>query len=121
METIDSFAARQPDVGFTGIKIDVEGADLDVLKGARETILRHQPLVLTEFNTFEGGLNNEIELLELVKDLEYGIFGFQEAPSDSSGKFSLQRFLGQGEDLVECKMLFLVPPRLVQAFEAEIA
>jgi len=32
------------------IKIDVEGAELAVLKGARETLQRHQPALLIEYN-----------------------------------------------------------------------
>jgi FkbM family methyltransferase len=34
------------------IKIDVEGFETDVLAGAGETLRRHQPLVLLEFNSF---------------------------------------------------------------------
>lgn len=42
--TLDSFGLR--DVGF--IKIDVEGHELEVLKGARNTLLRERPVLLLE-------------------------------------------------------------------------
>ena len=38
----------------TIIKIDVEGAELDVLRGARATIIRHRPALLVEVNDVEG-------------------------------------------------------------------
>jgi len=46
MRTLDSF--ELDNVGF--IKIDVEGAQLMVLKGAEETIKRNKPIMLIEIN-----------------------------------------------------------------------
>lgn len=46
MRTLDSF--KLDNVGF--IKIDVEGAQLLVLKGAEETIKRNKPVMLIELN-----------------------------------------------------------------------
>lgn len=45
--TIDRFT-EENDLNVTGIKIDVEGADLDVIEGALETLKSQFPLVLTE-------------------------------------------------------------------------
>jgi len=47
MTTLDSFAFD--DVSF--IKIDVEGAELDVLEGARQTVERHRPRLVVELLT----------------------------------------------------------------------
>jgi FkbM family methyltransferase len=46
--SLDSFAANIEHVDF--IKIDTEGAEIEILKSARQTILRHQPAALIEFN-----------------------------------------------------------------------
>ncbi len=52
--TIDTLAERWRAPGF--IKIDVEGAELRVLEGARRTLLHHRPLVLVEVSTMQDGV-----------------------------------------------------------------
>lgn len=42
------------------IKIDVEGAELSVLDGARRTLADHQPVVVMEFNSFGFSLHNNV-------------------------------------------------------------
>lgn len=51
--SLDEFArsATPP----AGIKVDVEGAEIEVLLGARETLLRHRPWVLCETQSPEHG------------------------------------------------------------------
>lgn len=44
--TIDTFVFDQAMPGPEVIKIDVEGAELEVLKGASQTLCRHRPLIL---------------------------------------------------------------------------
>jgi FkbM family methyltransferase len=48
MVSIDGMELQHVDF----IKIDVEGGELDVLDGARETLIRCKPVVVIEFNTF---------------------------------------------------------------------
>jgi FkbM family methyltransferase len=47
VRTLDSYGFRQVRV----IKVDVEGSEMDVLEGARETILRDRPALIVELLT----------------------------------------------------------------------
>ena len=51
-KSVDSLVAELniPKVDF--IKIDVEGAELDVLEGAKDTLKRFNPIVVMEFNSY---------------------------------------------------------------------
>jgi FkbM family methyltransferase len=52
------------------VKIDVEGAELDVLRGGRQAILRHRPALLIEVNDPEG-------LAALLGELGYERFRYE--------------------------------------------
>lgn len=54
------------------LKIDVEGAEYDVLIGGRETILRSRPILLIELHHFEGDLANN-PVPDLLKRWNYNI------------------------------------------------
>ncbi len=58
--TLDEFVADHglPRVDF--VKIDVEGGELSVLEGAAETLDRHRPVVVLEFNSFGLSLHNAV-------------------------------------------------------------
>ena len=47
VETLDRMLGDAPDVDF--IKIDVEGAELAVMRGAKQTICKRQPAIVFEF------------------------------------------------------------------------
>lgn len=63
VRTLDSFAL--PDVRI--IKVDVEGSELDVLEGARETIARHRPSLIVELLT--GAHQDPAEVTARIADL----------------------------------------------------
>ncbi len=109
--TIDQFVADfltipQPQI-VTGIKIDVEGADFQVLEGARNTLATHSPLVLAETSP-------DARLFEFLQPHDYRVFAFTR--SFPGHAFQLQAITASTN--LPTKMLFLVPPRLSTAFQA---
>jgi FkbM family methyltransferase len=104
--TIDDFVARN-DLRITGIKVDVEGADLDVIRGAIQTLELQAPLVLTETTADE-------RLFGLIQPLGYNVFAF--VKHTKTLRFELRKIYGHSN--LQTKMLFLVPTRLNSAFES---
>jgi FkbM family methyltransferase len=73
MRTLDSF--ELDNVVF--IKIDVEGAELLVLKGAEETIKRNKPVMLIEINPYTGDFSHHRgtspeEVIQWLEERGYG-------------------------------------------------
>ena len=58
--TLDAFVESRRVDRVDVIKIDVEGAELSVLDGARRTLADHQPVVVMEFNSFGFSLHNGV-------------------------------------------------------------
>ena len=66
------------------IKIDVEGAELKVLKGAKKTISHYRPTILLEYSentSNDAGYYNEV-LLNILDLTEYNIYGIPENEKD---------------------------------------
>jgi FkbM family methyltransferase len=75
MITLDSFCHQRnlvPDL----IKMDVEGAEYGVLKGARKTITNHKPLIVLSVHPRQllDLDSSEKQLRALIKDMQYTIF-----------------------------------------------
>lgn len=64
--TLDHFCYKKKIKDITAIKIDVDGIDLNVLYGAKETIKSNRPSILIE--------NYTNELFDFFKDLNYSFF-----------------------------------------------
>lgn len=106
MTSIDRFVTNKQ-LQITGIKIDVEGADIEALEGGLGTLGSQFPLVLTESKA-------EQRLFDLIWPLQYKVFAFAKSPGES--RFTFHEITEQAN--LKTKMLFLVPKRLHAEFES---
>ncbi len=103
--TLDDFSADARD-HVDAIKIDVEGYDLEVLKGSRNLIARDQPLILTEAKADE-------RLFAFSEEVGCRVFtNVWRGRQSGYVTVELSRTVA-----VTTKMIFLVPPRIQSAFE----
>jgi FkbM family methyltransferase len=86
-ERLDDVLADGP--APTLIKIDVEGAELGVMRGAVETLQRHRPFVLFEHGAGGADLygTRPTEVFDLLEGMGLQIFDL-----DGSGPYSRDRF-----------------------------
>jgi FkbM family methyltransferase len=104
--TIDAFVAARS-LRVEGIKIDVEGHDLEVIEGALNVLREQQPLVLTEAHP-------DAALFALARRAGCRVFAFVRHTRTRRKHFAE---LEPGIPVPgETKMLFLVPPRLSERF-----
>lgn len=76
VEVFDSVWKNYQDLDLNIIKIDVEGSELPVLKGAINTLKKYKPLIILEINeeTFhEAGYTKE-ELITFLEKLNYQFY-----------------------------------------------
>jgi FkbM family methyltransferase len=73
----------------TLIKIDVEGGELGVLRGAAETILRHKPLIMFEHGI--GASEHYGTTPGAIHDLICGDFGMRIFDMDATGPLSREQ------------------------------
>lgn len=65
--TLDSFLNES---GVDYIKIDVEGAEMEVIQGALETIKKYKPKIFVENHLIQAP-RREVEIIDLLMDMEY--------------------------------------------------
>lgn len=72
--TIDSLKIEDP-ISF--IKVDIQGSDLFALKGSRETIARHQPAIIFEFEEqFQNEFGTSLDdYMNYIREIDYEIVG----------------------------------------------
>lgn len=77
VKTLDNYIDKLPDVGY--IKIDVEGAELNVLHGGKKLIAKYRPIITAEIqNDVEYFGHKRSEAFEFAKENDYilcDIFG----------------------------------------------
>jgi FkbM family methyltransferase len=68
---LDDVLASFRDFRPTVLRMDVEGAELDVLAGGRKTLETHRPLLFIEFHPFAIGMDRIIGCLQDLQSLGY--------------------------------------------------
>jgi len=100
---IDTFCAGRSAVDPALVKTDVEGHDLEALRGMASTVARSSPLIITECSDHEP-------LAELCRAWRYTTFAFVRDPS--SMRVTFRRMARDDHSQYWLKMLLLVPPHL---------
>lgn len=94
------------------IKIDVEGAELEVLKGLENTILRDNPIIQIEIlPVYDEGnfmrLSRQNEIEKILKDWGYGILRIHYTASNEFVKLQRIDNIGIHADLKMCEYIFV--------------
>ncbi len=78
LNTLDHVIPEDYRVDF--IKLDVEGGEFDVLKGARQTLEKHKPYIIFEFGLGASDHYNVVPetFFEFMNQADYGIYLLQD-------------------------------------------
>lgn len=76
--TLDDFCAHHGIGKIDFIKCDVEGHELEVLDGARQTLLHHRPTLLIEVNDPLDAGGHGSKVLNKVRELDYEVMTLQD-------------------------------------------
>jgi FkbM family methyltransferase len=81
LETLDALVERLSVGRVDVMKIDVEGAELKVLRGGRNLLMSSRPILLIEANdaALRGQAASNEALVELLRELDYEIHVFSDA------------------------------------------
>lgn len=125
IKKLDALDLDFADLGL--IKIDVEGMEAEVIKGARATIARHLPIILFEQHVEDfSDADPETESIKLLRDFGYRFCWYQELTTKQSWlirrmKNLLEIFTGRTETFAIVhqdpvpknvyEMLIAIPPQ----------
>ena len=82
VERLDDVFSEMNCARLDVLKIDVEGAELFVLRGAQESILRYRPLIMIELNaeTFATAGYGVQEVIDMLEQLGYKLYLIRRRP-----------------------------------------
>jgi FkbM family methyltransferase len=107
--TVDQLALDRCDL----IKIDAEGMEIEVLRGAQQTLCSMRPIVSAECNSLEHGL----PVAEFLKDKRYYTYGLNAAAYNPANfRQNPNNFLGDGRETC----LILVPAEKVPLIQSSL-
>jgi FkbM family methyltransferase len=111
VNTLDNLMTEYPSLSVSCIKTDAEGADLDILLGGKNLLIRDQPLVFSEAYP-------DVKLLQFIESIGFTCFAFVK-PKDTRLSHLSPKFIKiETQPTNErVKMIFLVPQRLLPEFE----
>lgn len=86
LEPLDRFIKRSGMPPPSLIKVDVEGAEMDVLGGAKNTIKKYMPIIFMEYSvaTSKDAGYDRSELLSMLRSFNYRVYGLSSNPEDLS-------------------------------------
>lgn len=82
LTTMDIWVSQQPNIHKIDlIKIDIEGAELACLQGAKQTLKKFKPKIIIEIQDFsaERAGYKAIDIIDLLSDLSYEFFRIEKA------------------------------------------
>jgi FkbM family methyltransferase len=88
VQTVDEICQRHQARGPMLLKVDVQGAEIEVLKGAEQTLYQTEVIVLEcSLFKFQEGALELIDVIEYVRERGwaiYDLFGFRNRPLDGA-------------------------------------
>ncbi len=101
VDTLDAFVARQGIARLDLIKMDVDGHELPVLQGGRETLRRFQPLLVMEMSPYVHAEQHQsfAEFVELLKSASYSLRNTDNGKAVPLDAAELQRLIPDGASI----------------------
>jgi len=101
VDTLDAFVARQGIARLDLIKMDVDGHELPVLQGGRETLRRFRPLLVMEMSPYVHAEQHQsfAEFVELLKSAGYSLRNTDNGKAVPLDAAELQRLIPDGASI----------------------